>query len=291
MPFAPRPTLRLIAVALAAAAPAMLGACDALNQAQSSYVAIGLLTSTASHSVGGTTVPAATAFVLTFGKMDQSAVLSGQTSASSFTAVKDAVVTLNFTDPTQTGAAADVQLNADPKNDGRYVLDSANAQKLAYFPKQVYTATISYSGETFKMKVTAAEPVKIKEFEAPATQPLSWKPGTAFPVTRDPAKGVAANDIAFVALQSTSGGATPAWTNMPQDVTGFVNLALSDSEWRADAFSIPGAKLAPSSGYFVALTAMQKGEQITDANVSPLFTASTFLAGIADGGAVATSAQ
>ncbi len=280
---------------LLALAALPLAACGSLaDQLQAKNFAVGALLSTpeTKDPKSSTTIPALTTFQLYFGQIDESKISldpSGKQVAAdgAFTGVSGAVVKLTFHDA---GSNQDVELTADDLSNspngspGEYFLDSKTAQKLVY-DQTTYTATISYSGQTYTMQVAAPPPVDIQEFENAQDRVITGhSAGAPLTLTRSVEKG-SQNPIAFWNLSSQAQAELD--TNAPKDPLGFLQLVLDDSAWRADTFAVPGSDFQPSSGYVVTFASLAEGS-VTSSGSSSLFVGSTLLAGAATWGGVTT---
>ncbi len=286
---------------LAAALALPLAACGGIvDQIEASDVAIAALIKVPDQQVPDPahpgqmkTIPGLVTFQLFFGHLDKSKLTSGSdgkqtASAGAFGPNADAQVQLDFMDPVKGATTISVG-----KTDatGFASKQSSDTERLVYVEGE-YTLSIAYSGKTYKLKVTAGKPTQMVEFkDAPDKLIKDWDVSAhpdGFTVTRvggdaDPAK----NDIAFVKCAGVT-DTSAEYSNFPSttDPLAFLKLVLDDTEWRAKSFTIPVSTFKATNGYVVALTGVAKGTQ--DPTGAALFLGSTFLAGVADGGALQT---
>jgi hypothetical protein len=278
-----RPSMRTAGLALALASTSLLSGCqDLVDQLQSNYMAVAVLTQTPTFddpTNPGHPLPEAAAFTLTFAKVDKTQMSGASTSSSAVDPVKDAEVKLAFKD---TDTNEEVVLNLSSDSAGTYTATSKDS-KLKVRPT-LYTLDIKYAGKTYRMTVSPPTPVKIKEFET-SKLVADHTAGTDFTVTRAPVS----DDVAIVNVTTKSGdGVTSAYSNLPKDPLGLVKFALVDDEWRKPSFTIPGTTFQAQSQFVVSMSTMAKGKQSTDLDTSALFSASSFLAGTSDAGVIAT---
>lgn len=279
-----------LAAALGALSLAAAGCGGLADQLQAENVAIAALIKTPELENPQThdKVPGIVTFQLFFGQIDKSKISLGTdgkqaAAAGAFTGLAGATVKLDFKDPTR----GDTEVNVADKGEGKYLIDSPTANLLTYNQTD-YTANISYGGKVFQLKVAAPLKTDVKEFLA-ATDGIikDHDAGAPLTLTRAVAQGATKNPIAFVNLSTVTGAAkADTWNNLPKDAMGFLQLALDDSQWRQDAFTIPGNQFQARTGYLATLTAVERGEPVTGSPA--LFLGSSFLAGVAAGGGVIT---
>lgn len=282
-------SIRTMAVLCAALALGSAACGGLLEQVSSDEVAIAALIKTpdAKNPQTNETVPGKTAFTLFFGQADKSKIIGGEASDGAFKGLAGAKVALSFRDPVN----GQVTVNVEEKGEGQYVAESTDVNKLAYVEGE-YTLNVTWQDRTYRMKVVAPAPIAIEEFKGKTVPVIAeYQPGTPFTVTRSGGSANAAdNDIAFVNLNDLSSGDTaPIFTNMPADALGFLKLVLKDTEWRAKSFTIPGNKFEANKEYLVTMTSARRGSGTgPDDGTTALFTGSSFLAGVADAGAIMT---
>jgi hypothetical protein len=283
--------LRLGALAVVAlfGSHALTG-CGIVDQITANEIAVGVLLQSPAakdprYPTGVKTLPQVTTFNLLFADVNKSAVLNGKTSASDVTPIPKATVTLQFHDP---DANKDISINVTDQGAGKYGVDSSSSQNGSQlvFKQTQYTATIVWSGKTYKLQVTPPLPVKIKEFEATPVI-TNYTAGTDFTVTRDPSTDT---NVAFVELASLANNSVnQVYTNAPKDVVGFINLVVEPSAWKTPSFTIPGSNFQASTPYLVSLATLAQGGSVEgDASLTTLSTGSTFLAGTTSGGSIVT---
>ncbi len=276
----------LRSLSAAAALVLSVAGCDQLlSQLESDHVAVAMLVKVPEQQnpvPGGQPLPGVVRFQLFLGAIQKSAAAAGLASGATpgATGLAGAQVKLLFRDTEQN---VDLEVPIPDKGAGAYDLDSLTDARLKLM-KTEYTAQIVHGGHTYKLKVTPPEPSDIAEVAAAPLRVIKDHPeNTDLRLTR--ANIVAENPIAFVNLAQVS-PTTKAdhWTNAPTDAMGLLSLALNDGAWRADSFTIPGAKFASGAGYVVTLTSLAQGQ--VDGSSSALFLGSTFFAGVASGGGV-----
>jgi len=291
----------LFAATLAAAAGLTAGCEGFINSVQSDFVAMAAIVKTPDVVVPAPTqeAPLATrtepgkvVFTLFFGEVDKDKIVANEAQDGAFTPVAGAVVKLQYTDAG--GAAKD--LGATDSGEGKYLLESG-ASGLTYESEKDYTAVITHAGKTYRMKVKAPAAIEIHEFKnkSPPKSVFAHTPGSAFTLTRDDVQLPAKLPVAFAALQAADGSGANlgfdgdfGWTNVPTDALPVLKFLLNDSDWRKPTFTVPGDKFAADSDYIVLMAAIDRGGDAAAASDASLFTASSFLAGTADGGLVST---
>lgn len=278
----------LVALALSTAACGEL-----VEQIQAEDVAIAALVKTPDQKKPNSSevIPGIVTFQLFFGHLDKSKLVpkvgGGQDAlAGAFQANKDALVSLEFTDPVK----GPTTINVAATGDGIYGATSSLDGRLKFVESE-YKLNIAYGGKNHRLLVTPGAPGQIQEFAGSADRLVKdWDVAAhpqGFTVTRvggsdDPAK----NDIAFVTLKNVTDSAVPEYSTLPMDPLAFLRLVLDDTPHRAKSFTIPQEQFKAANGYVVALTTLKKGE--SDPNAAALFLGSTFFAGVADGGGVLT---
>jgi hypothetical protein len=190
-------------------------------------------------------------------------------------AVTGAAVTL---EPAAGGSYALKELGA-----GTYQLTSVQEPALTYTGGATYDVKAIIAGEAFIGSIENAPPQEQVALFHPPSGFVEQRANQPFTFTRPaPPASQEKRNLGFVTVVpiSTSGQGTPTYSNVPQDVSGFLKLASGlDAEWRTADITIPGTAFPePNKNYLILLQSAKLG----GTKGTNLFIGSAIIAGTAD---------